>query len=132
MIRTLYKALQYSFVLMSCKWCTFLFRLSLKLNGVICGRNIKSMKSVTELVISHNAKVVHIGDNVVFNNYTDQSWYCRCKLMVREGASLLIGNNVGMNGILIFSSNSIQIGDNVMMGGVLVYMILTIIHLITN
>lgn len=117
MFRTIYKALHYTFVLLSCKFSTFFCRILLKLNGVEMGDNIKSMKAIPDFVISFKSKNVHFGNNVVFNNYGDQSWYCKCKIMVRENASLTIGNNVGFNGVLLYSSNSITIGNYVKIGG---------------
>lgn len=117
MIRFVYKAVQYAWVVMSSSCCSALFRIKLWLNGVDFGRNVKSMKAVTGLVVNRKAGKVVIGDNVVFNNYGDQSWYCKCKLMVREGASLSIGNDVGMNGVLIYCNESISIGNYVKIGG---------------
>jgi acetyltransferase-like isoleucine patch superfamily enzyme len=41
----------------------------------------------------------------------------RCKLVVAEGAELIIGNNVGMSNTTIVSSKSVIIGNNILMGG---------------
>lgn len=131
-LNKIYKASQYGMVLLSTWISTRILNLLLWFNKIKKGSGIKTMKAVPSLVINKNAKDVTIGNNVTFNNYGDQSWYCKCKLMVCEGASLCIGNNVGMNGVLVFCSNNISIGNYVKMGGVLVFMILTTTHLTTN
>ena len=41
----------------------------------------------------------------------------RCKFVVSAGASLVIGNKVGMSNTTIVATKSIKIGNNVMIGG---------------
>ena len=87
------------------------------LNDVKFGHNVQAMKSIPSLVINKRAGRVHLGNNVTFNSYGDQSWYCKCKVWVLDGADLIIGDNVGMNGVLLFASNKIVIGNYVKIGG---------------
>lgn len=117
LINKLYKGAQYSWVLLTTWFCTRIFKTLLWLNKIKAGKDVKTMKAIPSLIINRNAKHVSLGNNVIFNNYGDHSWYCKCKLVVREGASLIIGNNVGMNGVWVFCSDSIRIGENVKIGG---------------
>lgn len=96
---------------------TLVLRLKLRLNCIDYGKGIKAMKSCPDIVVSKFAKKVIFKDNIIFNNYGDMSWFLKCKIMVREGAYLYIGRNVGMNGVLLYSSKSIIIHDNVKIGG---------------
>ena len=97
---------------------TWIFRTKLFLNGVTCGKLVKSYGfSGPSVRISLNAGNVKIGDNVTFNNYNDAGWYAKCSLWVKEKATLKIGDNSGFNGVLIYSSKSVSIGDNVKVGG---------------
>ena len=80
------------------------------------GRNIKCFNSIPKLQINRKG-YLRLGDNVTFNSYTDHSWYSGCKLLVMKNASLIIGNNSGMNGAMIYCSRKITIGDYVKIGG---------------
>lgn len=118
LIRKIYKIITVGYTMYIGRWLyTLLFKLLLRISAVEYGRGLRTFNAVPSLVVSSKAQRFSLGHNVTFNNYTDQSWYCKCKLMVREGATLIIGNNVGMNGVLTFCSNSIRIGDNVKIGG---------------
>jgi acetyltransferase-like isoleucine patch superfamily enzyme len=85
--------------------------------GIKCGKNIRTLNSFPILKISRFAKNVEICDNVVFNNLLYTSWYSRTKIIVTKDAEFIIGSNSGMNGCLIYCSNSIIIGQNVDIGG---------------
>ena len=60
---------------------------------------------------------ITIGDN--FRMVSDQSRsamtvYSRCKLAVYKNASIVVGDNVAMSGVVITSKKRIEIGDNTM------------------
>lgn len=116
-IHFLYKGSVFIYVLFNSLLYTWLFRLKLWVNCVNYGTGIKTYKAIPILSINRNAQKVHIGNNVCFNNYLAHSWNCRCKIMVSEGAKLYIGNNSGINGVLIYCSNNICIQENVKIGG---------------
>lgn len=98
------------------KLLNHILRFYLYLNGVTCGRGIKTMKSLPKLFKDDNSSIV-IGNNVTFNNYTNTSWYCRCSLISRKGGKLIIGDKTGLNGCEIVCEKSINIGCHVMIGG---------------
>ena len=116
MLRYIYKALQYGTVLVVSNMCTVRFRIMLYLNEVKYGTGIKCFNSTPQLQINREGRL-SIGKNVIFNSYTDHSWYCYCKLWVMKNAELTIGDNSGMNGVLVFCSSKISIGNNVKIGG---------------
>lgn len=117
LLRLLVKSIQYSLVLISNIYSTQLFRFLLWLNCVEAGNGIRAVKSIPSLIISRRARRVLIGNGTVFNSYGDHSWYCKCSLWVREEATLIIGDNVGMNGVMIYASDRVEIHDNVKIGG---------------
>lgn len=99
-------------------WNTNITKLKLYLLGVKFGSNLKSTGTATpQIRISRNAKLVCLGDNVVFNNHNDAGWNSNCSIWVMDFASLIIGNNAGFNGVFLYSSKSINIGSNVRIGG---------------
>ena len=116
-LRIVYKASSYSWVLLSNKLFTFIFRLKLKINDVHVGKGLRVTKSVPELLINKRSEAVWIGDNVSFESYGMHSWYCKCKIIVRERATLTIGNYSGINGTMIYSKNAVTIGSHVKIGG---------------
>lgn len=94
-----------------------LFRLKMSLNGIKYGNNIKTFNGIPAIVVSIKSSCVVFGNNVLFNNFNDAGWYSKCSIWVREGGRLVVGNNTGFNGVLVYSSNSITIGENVKIGG---------------
>jgi acetyltransferase-like isoleucine patch superfamily enzyme len=61
-----------------------------------------------------------IGDNCKINSSTNSNPIGRntpSMLIVRDGAQLIIGNNVGMSGSTIICHKEVNIGDNVKIGG---------------
>lgn len=115
--RLLYKSIQYGCIVLRSKLSTLFFRCLLTINQVEYKKGVKTKVSIPDLVINRKAQQVRIGNNVVFNNYGDHSWYCKCKLFVRKDAVLTIGDNTGFNGILIYAAKEIRIGNNVKVGG---------------
>lgn len=94
-----------------------LFHLLLKIHNVNYGINIRCNNSVPRLQISKDSKSILLGNNLLFNSFTDQSWNCPCKLLVLPNAELVIGSNSGLNGVMVYCSNSIHIGEYVNIGG---------------
>lgn len=117
LIQIFYKILCVSTMYMGQLIYTMIFKCFLTINRVRFGKGLRTFNAIPDLVISINACKVILGDYVMFNNYTDQSWNTKCKIYVREGASLTIGNHSGMNGTLIFCAERIDIGDYVNVGG---------------
>lgn len=116
-IRFLYKAMCFINLQIDHYICTLIFKLKLIFNGVKFGKCVKCYNAVPALQISRNSGKVEIGDNVIFNAYTGHSWNSKCKILVKENATLSIGDNSGMNGAMIYSSEKIVIGSNVKIGG---------------
>lgn len=60
---------------------------------------------------------------VTWNNFTinsqslETSWYLRSCIVVRKNAMLKIGDNVGINGALLYCANNIEIGNYSIIGG---------------
>lgn len=115
--RLFYKSIKYGIIIFRNKLSTIVFRCLLAINQVDYKSGVKTKKSIPDLVINRQARKVCIGNKVVFNNYGDHSWYCKCKLYVRKDAVLTIGNNTGFNGTLIYAAKEIHIGKNVKVGG---------------
>lgn len=96
--------------------CSLRFRLYL--NNARCLGGLKSQGGGSVVLrINKNAQCVVIGRNVIFNNYNDAGWNSRCSIWVRGGATLVIGDNSGFNGALIYAADSVTIGKNVKVGG---------------
>lgn len=116
MLRFIYKSLQYGFVLFDSYICTLRFKIILILNEVKYGEGIKCYNSTPKLHINRKG-YLSLGKNVIFNSYTDHSWNSKCKLLVLKDAELTIGDNSGMNGVMVYCSKRVTIGDNVKIGG---------------
>lgn len=118
LIRKIYKIITVGYTLYIACWLyTSVFKLLLRINAVEYGSSLRTFNAVPSLVVSNKAQKFSLGSNVTFNNYLDQSWNSKCKIYVREGASLSIGNNSGMNGVLIYCAQTVIIGDYVNIGG---------------
>lgn len=115
--RFLIKIIQYICTLIWSRIYTFLLKIKLRINGVQFGNGLTCFNSIPALQINKKSGLVSFGENVLFNSYTDQSWNSKCKLIVLANASLTIGNNSGINGVMIYCSTKIHIGDNVKVGG---------------
>jgi len=89
-----------------------------KLNNINLGEGFVS-NGMPILLVHKNAKV-NIGINFKMNNFITsnpigRNW--KCFIIVRNNASLCIGNNVGISGTSIVCHKFIQIDDNVKIGG---------------
>lgn len=115
--RIVYKAAQYGNVLLKAKICLMRFKILLKLNGVKYGTDLHCNNATPALQINRNSGVVSLGNNVMFNSYTDHSWNSKCKLIVLANATLTIGDDSGMNGAMIYCSKKVLIGNHVKIGG---------------
>lgn len=93
-------------------------RLRFYLCGVKYGKSLKIYDSIY-IRKQRNAQI-SIGNNLIFSSGGGYNSLCRnlkgC-IDVREGAKLVIGNNVGMSSSVIWCSKEIIIGDNVKIGG---------------
>lgn len=100
------------------KWATITLRYNLRINGVSVGKNLQAKHATPSFWRQNggNGKI-SIGDNVTLISYGDQSYNCRCKIMVEKNAILTIGNDTGFNGVLIYCQDSITIGNYVKVGG---------------
>ncbi|MCY1719089.1 acyltransferase [Prolixibacteraceae bacterium Z1-6] len=86
------------------------------LNGIEC----KSFKCYgkPKLNVSLGGKC-QIGRNFKMNNgvHFSNGSVKPCKIFVGKDASLIIGDNLGMSGVLICAKDKIEIGNNVKIGG---------------
>ena len=115
-LRKYYKAILFGKVLLLSNIFTKIFKMRLRLNEVVFGRNLKCYNAIPKLQINRLGSV-RIGNNVVFNSFTDHSWNSCCKLIVLANAELCIGDNSGFNGVMVFCSNRVVVKDNVKIGG---------------
>jgi len=116
MISFIYKAIRF-FIAKVLNIYSQLVTMSLmKINNVTLGKNFIS-RGIPKLYIQGSMKV---GTNFKINNTITNNPIGRnykCMFVVRYGARLVIGNNVGMSGTTIVAQKSIIIGDNVKIGG---------------
>lgn len=100
-----------------------LTKIKLYCNNIQCGKNLRS-SGLPIIHISRKAKCL-FGSNLTMGNWirnAKSGLYARCKIEVRNGAELKIGNNVGMTATTIICYNKISIGNNVLLGvGVHIY-----------
>lgn len=94
-----------------------LIAIFLKLMGVRVGRGVR-FNGIPYVRVASGSRIT-IGDNVTINS----SFLCnpaglnhRTILFTLPGAEILIGNNVGVSGVTIYSATSIHIGNNVLLG----------------
>ena len=117
LIRYLYKIFSVGIMLTLSKYYTFVFRIILYINDIKFGYGLKTYKAIPRICINKKAKIVSIGNNVIFNNFTDVSWYCKSSIYVAEEACFTMEDNSGMNGALVYCANCIKIGKFVNIGG---------------
>ena len=99
------------------RWYSFLVKGKLLICHAKFGSNLFVMNSMPRIRILPNSKI-QIGSNFTINSQSiETAWYCRSAIHVGTNATLNIGNNVGMNGSLIFCSKQITIGNNTIIGG---------------
>lgn len=94
-------------------------KMILKFTGVTCGKKLK-LKGFPMIFNKKGANIT-IGDNCLIKSSFLSNLvglYSRTIIITRvEGASILIGNNVGISGATIYARKKITIGDNSNIGG---------------
>ena len=99
------------------RWYSLLTRCKLSLCHATYGHNLFVMNSMPRIIIMSGSNV-RIGNYFTINSQSiETAWYCKSAIYVGNNALLNIGNNVGMNGSLIYCSQKITIGNNTIIGG---------------
>lgn len=112
----------YKFLWMVCFFikntiCTMLFKVLLIFNDVEYGCKLRTFGAIPQLRISRKKNLVKFGNNISFNNYNDVAWCLKCSIWVRDGATLVVDDESGMNGAMVYAAKSVVIGKNVKIGG---------------
>ena len=105
-------------VLVRMRFYPMLNRAFLKKKGAILGSNVQ-LPGQLNLVISGNNDI-GIGDNFYFssgNGVNPIASNLQADVYVEPGATLTIGNNVGMSSTRLWIHESARIGNNVKIGG---------------
>lgn len=92
-------------------------RMILKAHGVVFGKNIQIPSKVLWLI--RGARIT-IGDNFYLssgNGVNPIASNLQADVYVEPGATLTIGNNVGMSSTRLWIHESVRIGNNVKIGG---------------
>ena len=92
-------------------------RMILKAHGVVFGKNIQIPGKVSWLI--RGARIT-IGDNFYLssgNGVNPIASNLQADVYVEPGATLTIGNNVGMSSTRLWIHESVRIGNNVKIGG---------------
>lgn len=92
-------------------------RMILKSHGVVFGKNIQIPGKVSWLI--RGARIT-IGDNFYLssgNGVNPIASNLQADVYVESGATLTIGNNVGMSSTRLWIHESVRIGNNVKIGG---------------
>lgn len=96
-----------------------LYKIILKLTGVKYGKQLK-LKGIPVIFNKKGASII-IGDNCLIKSSFLSNLvglYSRTIIVTRvEGATISIGNNVGISGATIYARKGITIGDNTNIGG---------------
>lgn len=96
-----------------------LYKIILKLTGVKYGKQLK-LKGIPVIFNKKGASIT-IGDNCLMKSSFLSNLvglYSRTIIVTRvEGATISIGNNVGISGATIYARKGITIGDNTNIGG---------------
>lgn len=91
--------------------------LKCKIMGLKHGKRFRVVGSPSIFVTGKGE--IRCGDNVIINSSFSSNYvglYQKSILMARNGGKILVGNNVGMSGITIYSRSKISIGDNTLIG----------------
>ena len=92
-------------------------KLFMKFNGVSWGKGLK-LYGIPYIFKSRSSKL-SFGTNCTVNSSMLSNLiglYQRTVIVSRCGATVEIGNNVGMSGVTIYARNKITIGDNTLIG----------------
>lgn len=95
----------------------FISRIKIYTNGIHYNKGLKSIGCPLIHISSHAQ--CYIGKNFTMGNWEKlnaSGIYAKCKIEVRNNATLIIGNNVGMTATTIMCFNHITIGNNVKIG----------------
>lgn len=85
--------------------------------GVKIGKNVRVLG--WPVIFQFSKAKIEIGDNCALNSSFLSNLiglYQRTIIIARRGASIKIGNSVGISGTTIYAHNSIEIGDNTLIG----------------
>lgn len=96
---------------------TLLIKVYFKLVGVKYSSNLKSF-GLPMINLSLKGKF-SIGDNFIMNNGPLYNWAgrsSRCQFKIEENARILIGDNVGVSSLTIWSRVGVEIGNHVLLG----------------
>jgi acetyltransferase-like isoleucine patch superfamily enzyme len=93
------------------RWCLFA-------SGVTYGKNLKIYSS--SVVVRHFNSSITLGDDVVIlnNSFENPAGIAHRTVLATpvSGARIVVGNNVGMSGVVICASCQITINNNVLIG----------------
>ena len=64
-----------------------IFHYYLKTHGVSFGKNVKTSHSLPNIINTGGS--ISLGNSVVFNNFAETSWYCKCDINCMGGGLLL-------------------------------------------
>lgn len=96
-----------------------LYRGVLKMLGVKCGKKL-SLKGIP-VIVNKKGAMITIGDHCMIKSSLLSNLvglYSRTIIVTRvEGATIAIGNNVGISGATIYARKGITIGDHTNIGG---------------
>lgn len=112
-----YKCIRQLKSILFCKLSSFVTKLIFIFNGINWENGLTS--SGTPYIHISTKGNCTIGNNLNLGNWSRNSasgLHGKCKIEVRNGAVLTIGNNVGMTATTIICRNKITIMDNVMIG----------------
>lgn len=114
---TLHKLTEEAFNIIFCKFTSIITKCILYYNNITFGKGTKS-SGIPILHLSFNAEC-RIGNNLTIGNWTRlnaSGFKGKCKIEVRNGGRLIIGDNVGMTAATIMCFNQITIGNHVLLG----------------
>lgn len=96
---------------------TFIFKIILCTKSISFGKHLFLMNAMPKFRFEKGA-IIQIGNNFTINSKSlETAWFLKSCIVVKKNAKLLIGNNVGINGTLLYCTNYIEIGDYSIIGG---------------
>ena len=73
--------------------------------------------ALPQVFVHPKAREASVGRNFKAYSYRDVAWYCKCSFTVLEGATFRVGDDSGMNGVMVFCMREVTIGSHVKIGG---------------
>jgi len=113
-----YRVFRFFYVKVACVVSSLFTRLLFYIHGVEMENNFQT-NGILRLYM-HNTARFKIGNNLKLNNTIRSNPIGRsekCIFVIREHANIIIGNNVGMSGVVLVAHKEIIIKDNVKIGG---------------